>query len=151
MHIHTYNLDAVFRASKSQIRHNVWRVMKTGMCRPLPNINDRGRHDLSPLELLHTWLISCNSPYATLPSSANLTSQLLKTTILPSPHPYLKRKVKSTVGPGSSTEEKWYIEEHTHTYIRTHVHAHTPPLPKMLTAISRCHHHNLIICCPVLQ
>ena len=104
--------------------------MKTGMCRPLPNINDWGRLDLSPLELLHTWLISCNSPYATLPSSANLTSQLLKTTILPSPHPYLKRKVKSTVRPGSSTEEKWYIEEHTHTYICTHVHAHTSPPPK---------------------
>lgn len=125
----------MFRAS-AQIRHNVGRVMKTGTCRPLPNINDQGRLGLLSFAATSHLTDFLQFSECPLPSSANLTSQLLKTTILPSPHPYLKRKVKSTGGPRAQQSKNG-------TSKNTHALTHTPLLPEVLTATSRFHHYNL--------
>lgn len=84
------------------------------------NRNGQGRLYLPPFGPVHTWLTSCNSLHAILPSSASLAAQLLTNHNSAFTAPLLSQ-VKAQRGQEAQGGRNSTWEEHTHLY---------PPLQK---------------------
>lgn len=84
------------------------------------NINGQGRLYFPPFGPVHTWLTSCNSLHAILPSSASLAPQLLINHNSAFTAPLLSQ-VKAQWGQEAQGGRNSTWEEHTHLY---------PPLQK---------------------